>query len=117
EAGNIYPWGNEFDPERCNSAESAQKRTTSIGHFSPVGDSPYGVADMAGNVAEWTASLNMSYPYQADDGREDPETVGDRVVRGGPYNSYKSGVRCAERGSRDATRGSGYLGFRCVHRP
>src|SRR5262245_31162443 len=53
EAGNEWPWGNEWDASKCNSYESGLGKTTPVGHYSPAGDSPYGVADMAGNVWEW----------------------------------------------------------------
>jgi hypothetical protein len=49
----------------------------------PQGATPDGVLDLAGNVHEWTSSIARAYPYRADDGREDPDRVADRVVRGG----------------------------------
>ena len=49
-----YPWGDEFDAGKCNTYESGIRDTTPVGMYSPAGDSPYGVADMAGNVCEWT---------------------------------------------------------------
>src|SRR3972149_1026879 len=48
--GRMWPWGNAFDPNRCNTASSG---TPPVGMYSPRGDSPYGCADMAGNVWEW----------------------------------------------------------------
>jgi hypothetical protein len=54
-SGNVYPWGNECDPLRCNTVETQPGETTPVQYFSPAGDSPYGVADMAGNVWEWLA--------------------------------------------------------------
>jgi toxoflavin biosynthesis protein ToxD len=81
--GREYPWGNEFDKNKCNTKEGGQGTTTSVGWYSPHGVSPYGCADMAGNVWEWTHSLFMSYPYEVDDGREDEKVVGLRVSRGG----------------------------------
>ncbi|MCX6360259.1 MAG: SUMF1/EgtB/PvdO family nonheme iron enzyme [Armatimonadetes bacterium] len=46
---------------------------------------PWGLADMHGNVAEWTRSLYAPYPYRDDDGRNDPRVAGERVVRGGSW--------------------------------
>jgi hypothetical protein len=45
--GRIYPWGNTFDPWRCNTSESGKKGTTQVGSYSPGGDSPFGLADMS----------------------------------------------------------------------
>ena len=67
-------------------AESGIGTTTPVGQYSPQGDSPYGCADMAGNVWEWTSSLKRNYPYRADDGREDQSSSDARVLRGGSFN-------------------------------
>ncbi|MBN2043804.1 MAG: SUMF1/EgtB/PvdO family nonheme iron enzyme, partial [Anaerolineales bacterium] len=64
--GWIYPWGDQFDPKKCNTDESGQGDTTPVGQYSPAGDSPFGAADMAGNVWEWTASQLKEYPYSED---------------------------------------------------
>ena len=80
-----YPWGDEFDKTKCNTAESGIETTMPVGKYSPEGDSPYGCADMAGNVWEWTSSLKKGYPYRADDGREDMASSGNRVLRGGSF--------------------------------
>jgi formylglycine-generating enzyme required for sulfatase activity len=82
----LYPWGNEFDKNKCNSEENSYKyQTTPVGNYSPQGDSPYGISDMSGNVWEWTHSLYQSYPYRNDDGRESASAEGSRVLRGGSF--------------------------------
>ncbi|MBI5054182.1 MAG: SUMF1/EgtB/PvdO family nonheme iron enzyme, partial [Chloroflexi bacterium] len=53
EDGRIYPWGNDFDSSKCNSSVSGIGGTTPVGKYLLQGDSPYGVADMSGNVWEW----------------------------------------------------------------
>ena len=53
--GSRYPWGDRFTSDRCNTREAGKRGTTPVGHYAPAGDSPYGVADMAGNVWEWLA--------------------------------------------------------------
>ncbi len=96
--GRIYPWGDEPpDKERCNFDNPAGG-TTPVGRYSPRGDSPYGCADMAGNVWEWTRTRSgFKYPYKAEDGREQLDDNGLRVVRGGSFDSSGWWVRCAVR--------------------
>lgn len=48
----VYPWGDRWDPQRCNSGESLIRHTTPADQYLCVGSSPFGVADMAGNVWE-----------------------------------------------------------------
>jgi formylglycine-generating enzyme required for sulfatase activity len=81
----IYPWGNEPpDATRCNCLANPWD-TTPAGQYSPAGDSPYGCADMAGGIWQWTSSVFKPYPYKADDGREDLADRGaERVLRGAP---------------------------------
>jgi formylglycine-generating enzyme required for sulfatase activity len=107
--GRIYPWGDEFDAANCNSLEADIGDTTPVGQYSPQGDSPYGAADMAGNVSEWTSTLFESYPYDDHDGREETGSRAARVVRGGSFGNGHVLVRCAYRGRTDAdARVSGF---------
>jgi gamma-glutamyl hercynylcysteine S-oxide synthase len=126
-AAREWPWGSGFDKRNCNSEESGQKGTTPVGFYSPDGDSPFGLADMAGNVWEWTVSLwgldlfkpQYRYPYQPQDGREKldaPPTV-YRVVRGGAVNSRSGSVRTAYRYWFDPRARSDSVGFRVVIGP
>ncbi len=78
--GRAYPWG-DWEEGRCNSKEAGIGTTTPVGHYSPDGDSPYGCVDMAGNVFEWTASVDGEY----------------RVLRGGSYNHNRDLAGCAFR--------------------
>lgn len=116
EDGRQYPWGDTFDYKCCNVAKSGIKGTSPVGHFSPLGDSPYGVADMAGNIWEWTSSLYQLYPYRATDGREDlREDAGRRVLRGGSWQSrFTDHTRCANRYAANPNFGFVTTGFRCA---
>jgi formylglycine-generating enzyme required for sulfatase activity len=108
-----WPWGNEFQPERCNSGESDMGGTTPVGIY-PAGASPYGCLDMAGNVWEWTHTLFRDYPYRADDGRENPEAEGSRVLRGGSWFFNLRLARCAYRNDDHPDYFDIIVGFRVV---
>ena len=98
--GRVFPWGDEFDPARCNSEEIGIGTTTPVGRYSPAGDSPCGCADAAGNVWEWTVSKWESGSVRW-------------VRRGGAFGSSERFVRCAFRGNPTTHHKKG--GFRlCV---
>jgi formylglycine-generating enzyme required for sulfatase activity len=130
-----YPWGNPFDPALCNSAESRrgargilarvgallrrseiEGTTTPVGQFSPRGDSPYGVADMAGNVWEWCADWYGENYYKNSPAQnpKGPDSGEYRVLRGGAFCTSVYRVRAACRYWVDAYRGNLYVGFRVV---
>ncbi|MBM4087876.1 MAG: formylglycine-generating enzyme family protein [Planctomycetes bacterium] len=56
--------------------------TAPVGSYAP---NPWGLYDMIGNAAEWTRSDCEPYPYGPADGREDTESEGAKVVRGGSW--------------------------------
>jgi formylglycine-generating enzyme required for sulfatase activity len=110
--GQTWPWGNAWDGRKCNSRDGGPGHTTAVGQYSPAGDSPYGAADMAGNVWEWCSSLHIPYPYDPEDGRENLTVGGDRVVRGGAFSSEPHFVRCACRDGRHPQSRYPIVGFR-----
>ena len=112
-----YPYGNTFDAARCNTniTDNAPNTTTPVGKFSPLGDSPYGVQDMSGNIWQWTSSLFKPYPYHADDGRENLDAPGKRVLRGGGFRSYfEDHYRSAYRYGNEPIHIYFAVGFRCA---
>jgi len=112
-----YPWGDVFDPAKCNCEELTLGQTTPVGIFSEDA-SPYGCLDMGGNVWEWTRSIYKECPYRFDDGREDVKANDAvlRVFRGGAFDDVW-GLRCSCReGSLESLRSS-RVGFRIVLAP
>jgi formylglycine-generating enzyme required for sulfatase activity len=115
ESGAIYPWGDAFDANKANTSESGIGTTTPVGKYSPGGDSPYGVADLAGNGWEWTSSAFKEYPYDPADGREDTTSTDVRVLRGGSFFDDAGSARCANRDYVDADYRLDLIGLRvCV---
>ncbi len=114
-----YPWGNQPPTADLCNYEIKVDRTTPVGRYSPQGDSPYGCADMAGNVWEWTRSQYEKYHYDPMDGREDLKAGRDvpRVVRGGSFYDDAGGVRCAYRYRNYPNLRSYLVGFRLVVAP
>ena len=112
--GRTFPWGDPFDGERCNVRASGLGRAVPVGGYSPAGDSPYGCAEMVGNVSEWTLTQFRPYPYDAEDGRDDPEGDVERVTRGGSWHSPVLRARTSSRGMNDPFFADNDLGFRWV---
>lgn len=97
--GRRFPWGDEWDPARLNSADLGPFDTTPVGSL-PKGASPFGVLDAAGQVFEWTAS-------EAGPGRF--------LVKGGSWDDKGCGVcRPAARHARPADLKHILIGFRLV---
>ncbi len=108
-----FPWGNEEDATRAlvglrmkeGSPEPVGSRTAGAG--------PYGVLDLAGNVWEWVSSTYAPYPYDPENGREDPASGAERVLRGGSYASPGLDyARCAMRSHSRPERRQAHIGFR-----
>jgi formylglycine-generating enzyme required for sulfatase activity len=97
--GRLYPWGDQLPTDELCSFDYHVFDTTPVGQYSPQGDSPYGCADMAGNVWEWTRSRYDEYTYEPTDGREDlgADRNVPRVLRGGSWLDPRWCTRCAAR--------------------
>ncbi|MEW5719547.1 MAG: SUMF1/EgtB/PvdO family nonheme iron enzyme [Chloroflexota bacterium] len=115
-AKRIWPWGNEWDAAKCNSAEGGTGTTTPVGKYSPAGDSPYGVADMAGNVWEWCADWydENSYASSPDKNPTGANSGQARVLRGGAWLSDQDLARGADRFGYYPRYWGNAVGFRCA---
>jgi len=85
-SGNLYPWGNTWDPAKLNAgtdyqsdpASSYKPAVDGFTWWAPVAAlqtdrSTYGAVGMAGNVSEWTGTWDPSKTFV--------------VIRGGNYKS------------------------------
>lgn len=93
----MYPWGNDPPTADLANFNNNEGSLMPVGDYSPGGDSPYGAAEMAGNVWQWTNSVYKPYPYDASDGREDETSRDSRVVRGGSYPNPPQYLRVTDR--------------------
>lgn len=111
-----FPWGSQLpDQTLANFSQNPKETTTMPVGQHPQGASSFGALDMAGNVWEWVSSLYRPYPYQSDDGREDPHSRELRVLRGGSfYSDSPRYLRCAARSMSYPQRRRDHIGFRVV---
>ncbi|MCB9176979.1 MAG: SUMF1/EgtB/PvdO family nonheme iron enzyme [Caldilineae bacterium] len=122
-AGRRHAYGDGFARLSANVSETQVRQTTPVGVF-PEGDTPEGICDLTGNVWEWTSSAfgrdgndpEFAYPYDATDGREEPEGPRElqRISRGGAWHSLGDFALTFNRSADlPAVRNSG-LGMRVV---
>lgn len=106
--GRLYPYGNEWKPRSSNARETGLDKPQAVGSY-PEGLSPFGVADMAGNVAEWTGSEYK--PYPGSTARRDD---GNMVIRGGGFRVPAREQTATERFFDRPQVSYDYVGFRCA---
>jgi iron(II)-dependent oxidoreductase len=115
--GRTFPWGEAMPTSELAVIDRRSGETLSVGSR-PMGATPEGLLDMAGSLSEWTSTLDRSYPYGADDGREDPLLPGERVVRGGDYVFNPGPERLISWNrtiwSRNPASGHRHIGLRCA---
>jgi formylglycine-generating enzyme required for sulfatase activity len=110
-----YPWGFTFDCAYANYPGCVGDTAAVLQY--DKGQSPYGVYGMVGNVWEWTSSLSSFYPYNPEDGRENPGASGKRIVRGGswsPFGGTGELIRLDTRFAVDPVYYGAYIGIRCA---
>lgn len=132
---SLYPWGSyytrngegcyiaNFKPMRGNYVADSPTTTTAmkVGEFDP---NPYGLYDMAGNVAEWTSTAFFEAGYEAINDMnpelqynakpDDPPVMKRKVVRGGSWKDMSYYIRNSTRSFEYQDTVKSYIGFRCV---
>ncbi|MEW6321605.1 MAG: SUMF1/EgtB/PvdO family nonheme iron enzyme [Acidobacteriota bacterium] len=106
--GRRFPWGDEPRRDRANVGGSG---TMPVGSF-PCPECPYGLADMSGNVWEWTASPNQPYPFTTADDRANLDADALWIMRGGHFGDPPRLVRTTTRGAADPGARRPFIGFR-----
>jgi formylglycine-generating enzyme required for sulfatase activity len=115
--GRIFPWGDEWEPDKIPLPDWGQTAPRSMRGPDPVdahpdGASPYGVMDLVGNVWQWTDEFTDEHTRAA-------------IVRGGEYYQPQGSIWYFPQAWRNDEHGkvllmspgydrSGGIGFRCV---
>lgn len=100
--GRVFPWGDRADATRVNGLEAAVGDTVPV-LTNPRAASPYGVHDVAGNAAEWTATPGPT-----------PEHF---IIRGSSFLDPAERARPSRRRERPRDARSVTLTFRCAVTP
>lgn len=125
--GRRYPWGN--NDGRGDLGNFADKNTvfawsdraisdgypesSPVGAF-PLGLSPFGMEDMAGNVWEWCLDYFEMYRGTPRVNPRGATSGAKRVYRGGSWKSRFNSLRTTARGSNAPNYSCNDLGFRIV---
>lgn len=118
--GQVYPWGNEWDPDITNTGDNTDwpDGIAPVGSF-PNNKSPYGAYDLSGNVWEWVQSWYQPYPDATL--KKDEFGEKNKVLRGGGggvgHYALSMFYRGAARSFAPPTTSSGDIGFRCAKSP
>ena len=113
--GRNYLWGEQKPDARLCNFNMNIGETSPVGQYSPQGDSPFGCADMAGNVGEWCQ--DWYGPYSATDQcNPTGQPSGDeRILRGGSWGDIDD--RVVRSNNRDWLNPDSWgdcFGFRCA---
>jgi len=130
EDGRIYPWGNQMagltrsNYGRTGLSGPVRDRPERLLLYPPIisvdkyenAVSPYGVFQMSGNVAEWTADWYDPnyYKIAPDRNPKGPDKGTQKAFRGGGWIDSTPSVRAAQRNGTDPNTKMNWLGFRCA---
>jgi formylglycine-generating enzyme required for sulfatase activity len=108
--GRIYPYGNDYEPRLCNTADNCIGRSSPVGLFE--NRSPFGIYDLSGNVWEWCINEHgkpFEEPTRINLGGADW-----RPLRGGSWGNDQDFARAVFRFDHPPNSRSNVNGFRVV---
>lgn len=109
--GLSYPWGDKWEPK--NARFNSQNGPSPAGQFPP---NDFGVFDIVGNVAEWTADWYDHDYYQTSpsDNPKGPEKGEYRIIRGGAWSDPPARLTVFFRNWVRPNQKTPNIGFRCA---
>lgn len=123
---SVFPWGDGAESRKANFCDKQCDKRWKENQFddgyrytAPVGSFPangYGVFDMAGNVYEWVADWYADDYYKKSPRKnpKGPETGNRKVIRGGSWMNYSTGIRPSDRTEAKPAARLNFVGFRCA---
>ena len=105
---HLDPAGRALADKRFSDGRAV---TAPVGSYRP---NAWGLFDMHGNAAEWTRTTYRPYPYNAEKGRDDGNSGGRKVVRGGSFFDRPDRCRSGLRTSYPTWQRVFNVGFRVV---
>ena len=101
----VFPWGNEWKDNACNTEETALADTTPVDTFKEA-ENELAIGDTLGNVLEWTSDrCPSSVPTHSP--------IRYQILKGGSWVSQR-GVNLTARFKMDPLATSNIVGFRCA---
>ncbi len=120
----LYPWGDEPAPSCTHVIMYPDGIGGGCGQFSsypvgsrPLGSSPYGVHDMAGNVWNWVADWYGVYDVFESENPLGPPSGQYRIIRGGGWATSDINWFRASARNPSYSNGNANIGFRCAQDP
>jgi formylglycine-generating enzyme required for sulfatase activity len=109
--GRKYPWGNEAIDEQRANYYGGPNHPTPVGIY-PLGNTPEGICDLAGNVWEWCEDGFAEYTAESALNSRGDAGGSFRVYRGGSWRDDAGYCRAAFRDGLVPSGRDGRLGFR-----